>query len=157
MTKRIKLDEDDLLTMKDGLQGLGAPSMKDSRLYEIWKYFPLQQIIDDQDIVSNLGVNPRQLIQEWKKKAEKWDKRDSDRTNLLTESNTKYRQENKQLKEEHKKALQLANEDMQGVWRQYDNLKQKLEKIEEYVVNYEVPEHGYPWHIEITKILKEKE
>jgi len=27
-----------------------------------------QQILDDYDLVSNLGVNPRQLIQEWKAK-----------------------------------------------------------------------------------------
>jgi len=62
-----------------------------------------KQILDDYDIVSNLGVNPRQLIQEWKKKAENWDKitdRDNPHDGICNvEVNRILEQENKQLKE----------------------------------------------------------
>lgn len=45
----IQLDRDDLETIKDGLQQLGAPSMKGSRLYELWKNLPIEQILKNQE------------------------------------------------------------------------------------------------------------
>lgn len=52
-----------------------------------------KQLDDNQDIISNLGVNPRKLIKEWQWKAEAYDTNSS----LISLS-----QENKQLKEELK-------------------------------------------------------
>jgi len=30
----------------------------------------------------------------------------------------------------------------------------KLEKIKQYVQNYKVPSHGYPWHNKLKEILE---
>ena len=86
------------------------------------------------------------IVKEWSEKAKKWDKRDSDRTNLLTESNTKYRLEIKgekllsekrrtdgiemlleikQLKEE----VELAKGTPNSTLLENINLNEKLEKI----------------------------
>jgi len=74
MADRIKLTEDDIETFSNDeellekfdlsieihTKGDEAKSIK-------------HQILEDHDIVSNLGVNPRQLIQEWKTKVDDYE------------------------------------------------------------------------------------
>lgn len=112
-----------------------------------------QQILEDHDIISNLGVNPRQLIQEWKKKAEKYDalgdiikqvnellleiKHLKELSNAWESKANQLNpliEKNKQLKEYKAEVERLAKDD--SLWNnvvELDNLKQKLEKIEEYL------------------------
>lgn len=95
-----------------------------------------QQILENQRIVHEIEYRNEIVVKardyhELRDKAEKWDKRDSDRTNLLTESNTKYRQEIKQLKENQEQLLS----DKKYTWNEYDNLKQKLEKVKDWAYN----------------------
>jgi len=86
-----------------------------------------KQFLDDHDIISNLGVNPRQLIQDWKEKIEKWDKIiDSENPHdgvCNVEINIILQQENKKLKENYRN-LQFRFNDEQdeinrinGEWR----------------------------------------
>ena len=67
--------------------------------------------------------------------------------------------ENKQLKEARdfsvKEGLRLIDENFQ-LEVELSELKQTLDEIQKYLDAEDVPEHGYPWHIAITKILKEK-
>jgi len=58
-----------------------------------------QQILENHDIISNLGVNPRELLKEWKEKSEKWDKYYDTRSFMTLEERNELEQENKQLKE----------------------------------------------------------
>jgi len=102
-----------------------------------------QQIIDDDDIVSNLGVNPRQLIQEWKKKSEKWDKitdRDNPHDGICNvEVNRILEQENKQLKEESNNLkFRLADEQdeinrINGEWRKDIQIVDDLKKWQQHI------------------------
>jgi len=136
MTERIKLTEDNFIlqwipqTDDSYIKIVGIDSMSRNAL--------IKQILDDYDIVSNLGVNPRQLIQEWKEKAEKYDACG----NIINQVN-ELLQENKQLKEENEKySLYFEHNDKREVnvlettyqafnrYRKENQiLKQKLEKI----------------------------
>lgn len=90
----IQLDRDDLETMKDGLQQLGAPSMKGSRLYELWKNLPIEQILLNQEI----NVKLKERIKELKQKI----KTNSSETHQLRLSDKWTLQEFEKLTEKNK-------------------------------------------------------
>ena len=108
-----------------------------------------QQMLDDHDIVSNLGINPRQLIQEWKEKAKKYDSLYIP----IKPSFEELQKENKQLKETLSHLIGEPN------WirntKEFAVLHEKLDEVQMYLDAEDVPDYGYPWHIAITKILKE--
>jgi len=94
-----------------------------------------EQISDNQDIVSNLGVNPRELIAQWKEKAEKYD-------NLMNANNevvrnnismTELHQENK-LNEE---ILKQLREEYKKLERDYSHLLKQKKNCEDRSYSFE--------------------
>lgn len=84
-----------------------------------------EQILDDFDIVSNLGVEPRKLIQEWKKKAEKYDGL-THFSNKQTETIHEQIVEHKQLKEDLENTinqLDLRNSSLDNLNTEWKNQK----------------------------------
>jgi len=103
-----------------------------------------EQILEDYDIVSNLGVNPTELIKNWKEKAEKLP---SVEDSLLGRKQLviNLEQENKQLKD--------SNEILEAHIRLHENGKEKLEKFKMFFAQYTV-ENGEFIRVNVDKIKK---
>lgn len=72
-------------------------------------------------------------------------------TNLQNEKESQY-QENYNLKKQVERELK-DNNGLRVTVGKYLNLKQQ---IQEYLDAEVIPDYGYPWHIAITKILKDR-
>jgi len=98
-----------------------------------------KQLDENQDIVSNLGVNPRELLKEWKEKSEKWNKWQLDLHNLAQENKTPYYimlKENKKLKE----LIKIAGSSEEKHIKQVQEWKEKAEKLDSYHYEKQVNE-----------------
>lgn len=40
------------------------------------------------------------------------------------------------------------------LFKKHDVLQQKLAKVEDFVYNYDVPDYGFAWHLQLMEILK---
>lgn len=178
MAKRTKLTEDDIYAIDQALRHCykqdayiftrnGEEKEEIVDYYNLRKKFDGKQILDDHDIVSNLGVNPRQLLQEWKEKVEKFDGLLAESQRMLDEiaklriiHNT-WEQENKQLKDEIHQlntALKQSMDQVSRVLPIAEKSQQKLEKLKslEYNLRNENDADFRPVLSQIRKILEEK-
>ena len=134
MTERIELSENTIsVTSFDEYQNevicmgeTGCPRLNKKQAKQL-----KHQILDDYDIVSNLGVNPRQLIKEWEVKLERCEKRAKDHT--FCEHNISF--------------LESLNK----------IFKQKLEKIEELLNRNYLYSNTPIFESNLKEILEEKQ